>query len=208
LRRNTISYDAFGKSFYELEDYQMKAVREAAALDVKEDFATPSRVAEFANVRFFGVFQRYRYEMFRTFFNTLKHMFGNQLTDSYEHIDFFKDGEKNKQAISKLGTNKQVRKWIGFTMNSGAFQGSIAIANTLWGQGKSDDQDKMNGIDFNNSGFGESTLVYELFQKIRASKDENSMSQIDAVKMFLPDYQRSSRIEYHYDPKKKKATIR
>ena len=206
-QRNCIAYDVYGKNYYNLNPEQMKAVNEAASLDTKEDFATPSRVADFANTRFFGVFQRYRYEMFRTFFNTLKHMTGNQLTDSYEHIDFFKDSEMNKQAISKLGTNKQVRKWIGFTMNSGAFQGSIAIANTLWGQGKSDDQDKMNGIDFNNAQFGESTMFYELFQKIRASKEDGSMSQVDAVKLFLPDYQRSSRIEYHYDPNKKKATI-
>lgn len=206
-QRNCIAYDVYGKNYYNLNPEQMKAVNEAASLDTKEDFATPTRVADFANTRFFGVFQRYRYEMFRTFFNTLKHMVGNQLTDSYEHIKFFKDEETNKKAISKLGGKKQTRKWIGFTMNSGAFQGSIAIANTLWGQGKSDDQDKMNGIDFNNARFGESTMVYELFQKIRASQEDGSMSQVDAVKLFLPDYQRSSRIEYHYDPNRKKATI-
>ena len=206
LRRNTISYDAFGKSFYELEDYQMKAVREAAALDVKEDFATPSRAAEFGKFRGVGTFARYKYEMYRTFYNSYRHVRGKDLDRSYKHLKWSNDKLENQDIINRLARNKRRTKMIGIVLWSGALQGSYALMNGAFNSSKKEDQARGNSGVITNGTVGGSNLAVEAYLNKQAmSKGEPSMRQV--VQYILPDYLYDKNVEYSYDPATKKLKV-
>jgi hypothetical protein len=205
IRRNTISLDIYGKNFYELNEKQMKAVREAASLDVKEDFATPSRAAEFGKFRGVGTFARYRYEMYRTMYNTARQVAGYDLDKSYKHIKFSDDKLENQDMINKLARNKRRTKMIGAATFSGALQGTYALMSGIFNSSKEEDQMKQNGV-ITNSGLGETNLMYEMYANAKAVLNGDA-SMRQTVQLVLPDYLYDKSIEYTYDPKTKKMTV-
>jgi hypothetical protein len=207
LRRNSLAYDAFGKSFYELEDYQMKSVREAAALDVKEDFATPSRAAEFGKFRGVGTFARYKYEMYRTFYNSYRHAVrGKDLDRSYKHLKWSNDKLENQNIINRLARNKRRTKMIGIVLWSGALQACYALMNGAFNSSKKEDQARGNSGVITNGTVGGSNLAVEAYLNKQAmSKGEPSMRQV--VQYILPDYLYDKNIEYSYDPATKKLKV-
>ena len=205
VRRNTIANDIYDKNYYQLNEKQMKAVREAASLDVKEDFATPTRAAEFGRFRGVGTFARYRYEMYRTFYNTSRHVFGYDLDKSYKHIKFSDNKLENQDMINRLARNKRRTKMIGFATFSGALQGGYALMNGIFNSNKQDDQVEQNGV-ITNAGLGQTNLAYEAYKNAKdVMNGQASMRQ--TVQFILPDYLYDKDIEYTYDPKTKKMTV-